>query len=47
MSINTEGTNAKFKLTHLPKLLLKTYEGWMEKEPFQISAVIEIGRAHV
>ncbi|CAG2534175.1 membrane protein [Maribacter dokdonensis] len=32
--------NSKFKLTHLPKLLLKTYHAWMEKEPFQISAII-------
>jgi membrane protein len=32
--------NSKFKLTHLPRLLLKTYHAWMEKEPFQISAVI-------
>lgn len=32
--------NSKFKLTHLPRLLLKTYHAWMEKEPFQISAII-------
>ncbi len=32
--------NSKFKLTHLPKLLLKTYHAWIEKEPFQISAII-------
>ena len=30
----------KFRLQHLPKLLIKTYYAWMEKEPFQISAVI-------
>ncbi|MBU2901040.1 YihY/virulence factor BrkB family protein [Maribacter dokdonensis] len=32
--------NSKFKLTHFPRLLLKTYHAWMEKEPFQISAII-------
>ncbi|WP_058105007.1 YihY/virulence factor BrkB family protein [Maribacter dokdonensis] len=32
--------NSKFKLTHLPKLLVRTYHAWMEKEPFQISAII-------
>ncbi|CAN0604121.1 unnamed protein product, partial [Ectocarpus sp. 12 AP-2014] len=32
--------NSKFKLTHLPKLFVKTYHAWMEKEPFQISAII-------
>ncbi|WP_419212743.1 YihY/virulence factor BrkB family protein [Maribacter sp. X9] len=30
----------KFKLKDLPKLFAKTYTCWMEKEPFQISAVI-------
>ena len=30
----------KFRLQHLPELLIKTYYAWMEKEPFQISAVI-------
>ncbi|SIP92434.1 YihY/virulence factor BrkB family protein [Maribacter ulvicola] len=30
----------KFKLTHLPKLLGKTFNIWIDKEPFQISAVI-------
>lgn len=32
--------DAKFRLLHLPKLLVKTYHVWMEKDPFQISAVI-------
>ena len=30
----------KFKLSHLPKLLVRTFHTWMEKQPFQISAVI-------
>lgn len=30
----------KFSLKHLPKLLVKTYTSWMEKEPFRLSAVI-------
>ena len=30
----------KFRIQHLPKLLERTYHVWMEKEPFQISAVI-------
>jgi len=30
----------KFKLAHLPKLLVKTYKKWIEKDPFQLGAVI-------
>lgn len=30
----------KFRLSHLPKLLVRTFHTWMEKQPFQISAVI-------
>ncbi|MEH6620839.1 YihY/virulence factor BrkB family protein [Maribacter arcticus] len=30
----------KFRLSHLPKLLVRTFHAWMEKQPFQISAVI-------
>lgn len=38
---NTEQIkNSSFNLKHLPKLLVRTYKAWMEKEPFQISAVI-------
>ncbi|WP_405400775.1 YihY/virulence factor BrkB family protein [Maribacter sp. Asnod2-G09] len=40
MATKTKENNFEFKLTHLPKLLVKTYNEWMEKEPFQISAVI-------
>lgn len=29
-----------FKLTHLPKLLIKTYKVWMEKEPFKSGAIV-------
>ena len=35
-----ETTKSTFNLKHLPKLFVKTYNAWMEKEPFQISAVI-------
>ena len=37
---NVQTQILKFRLQHLPKLLIKTYYAWMEKEPFQISAVI-------
>lgn len=40
MSSETKRIISNFKLSHLPKLLLKTYHAWMEKEPFQISAII-------
>lgn len=40
MSAEPKNSISKFKLSHLPKLLVKTFKGWMEKEPFQISAVI-------
>ncbi|MEO9660484.1 MAG: YihY/virulence factor BrkB family protein [Maribacter dokdonensis] len=40
MSTETKRKISNFKLSHLPKLLLKTYHAWMEKEPFQISAII-------
>ena len=40
MATKTKENNFDFKFTHLPKLLVKTYNEWMEKEPFQISAVI-------
>lgn len=40
MSTETKSKISNFKLSHLPKLLLKTYHAWMEKEPFQISAII-------
>ena len=30
----------KFKLSHLPKLLVKTYKQWIEKEPFQMGAIV-------
>jgi len=40
MSTELKENIAKFKLSHIPKLLVKTYHEWMEKEPFQISAVI-------
>lgn len=30
----------KFKLTHLPKLLVKTYKKWINKEPFQLGAIV-------
>ncbi|MBP0903683.1 YihY/virulence factor BrkB family protein [Mariniflexile gromovii] len=29
-----------FRLNHLPKLLVKTYKSWMEKEPFKLGAVV-------
>ncbi|SFR52805.1 YihY/virulence factor BrkB family protein [Maribacter stanieri] len=37
---NGQNQILKFRLQHLPKLLVNTYNSWMEKEPFQISAVI-------
>ena len=40
MTLKTQEKNSKFRLKHIPKLLVKTYNEWMEKEPFQISAVI-------
>ncbi|MDP2526244.1 YihY/virulence factor BrkB family protein [Maribacter dokdonensis] len=40
MSTETKRKISNFKLSHLPRLLLKTYHAWMEKEPFQISAII-------
>ena len=40
MSSETKRKISNFKLSHLPRLLLKTYHAWMEKEPFQISAII-------
>ncbi len=40
MATETSENKIKFKLPHLPKLLMKTYNLWMEKEPFQVSAVI-------
>ena len=40
MALKTQKKNSKFRLKHIPKLLVKTYNEWMEKEPFQISAVI-------
>lgn len=30
----------KFKLTHLPKLIIKTYKKWIDKEPFQLGAIV-------
>lgn len=30
----------KFKLVHLPKLLVKTYKKWIDKEPFQLGAIV-------
>ena len=33
-------TPPKFKLTHLPNLLIKTYKSWIEKEPFRLGAVV-------
>ncbi|WP_299322249.1 YihY/virulence factor BrkB family protein [uncultured Maribacter sp.] len=38
--LKEESLNSKFRLSHIPKLLAETYTSWMEKEPFQISAVI-------
>ncbi|MGB3145498.1 MAG: YihY/virulence factor BrkB family protein [Maribacter sp.] len=35
-----ENLSGTFSIKHLPKLLVKTYTAWMEKEPFKISAVI-------
>ncbi|CAH8282134.1 membrane protein [Mariniflexile fucanivorans] len=32
--------NTSFKLTHLPKLLVKTYKSWIDKEPFKLGAVV-------
>lgn len=29
-----------FKLAHLPKLLIKTYNSWIEKDPFKLGAVV-------
>lgn len=40
MSTEPKRKISNFKLSHLPRLLLKTYHAWMEKEPFQISAII-------
>ncbi|WP_036156906.1 YihY/virulence factor BrkB family protein [Maribacter forsetii] len=40
MSTEINNYTPKFKLTHLPKLLVKTFKIWIDKEPFQISAVI-------
>lgn len=31
---------SSFKLTHLPKLLIKTYKSWLEKEPFKLGAAV-------
>jgi len=31
---------AAFKFTHLPKLLISTYKSWIEKEPFNLGAVV-------
>lgn len=30
----------KFKLAHLPKLIVKTFKKWIEKEPFQLGAIV-------
>lgn len=30
----------KFKLSHLPKLIVKTYKKWIGKEPFQLGAIM-------
>lgn len=30
----------KFKLAYLPKLIVKTYKKWIEKEPFQLGAIV-------
>ncbi|MDO7172329.1 YihY/virulence factor BrkB family protein [Mariniflexile sp. AS56] len=38
--VKTEQPLHTFKLTHLPKLLIKTYKAWMEKEPFKLGAVV-------
>jgi membrane protein len=30
----------KFKLSHLPKLIVKTYKKWIAKDPFQLGAIM-------
>jgi len=30
----------KFKLSHIPKLLVKTYKKWIDKDPFQLGAIV-------
>ncbi|WP_299800569.1 YihY/virulence factor BrkB family protein [uncultured Maribacter sp.] len=40
MSEQKDTRQSKFRIKHLPKLLVNTYNTWIEKEPFQISAVI-------
>ena len=30
----------KFKIIHLPKLLVKTFNNWIDNEPFELSAIV-------
>lgn len=40
MSQKEDSQHSKFRFSHIPNLLVRTYKAWMAKEPFQISAVI-------
>ncbi|TDS12538.1 membrane protein [Maribacter caenipelagi] len=40
MSQKEDSQHSKFRFSHIPNLLIRTYKAWMAKEPFQISAVI-------
>lgn len=35
-----QGIQTKFKIQHLPKLLVKTFKNWMASSPFQLSAIV-------
>ncbi|MDC7993789.1 YihY/virulence factor BrkB family protein [Altibacter sp. HG106] len=37
---NSQERIRKFKISDLPALLIATYKQWMEKEPFQLSAIV-------
>ena len=33
-------STSKFKIRHLPKLLVKTYHNWIDTNPFELSAIV-------
>ena len=33
-------STSKFKIPHLPKLLVKTYHNWIDTNPFELSAIV-------
>lgn len=34
------GPNKKFRLKHLPNLFIETFNNWLEKDPFKLSAIV-------